>query len=111
MSVGNKWNPRRITNVDDPVNPTDAVNLRTLNDVRAEALKGVAIAQAMETFLPDPDKRYRLTVGAGYYKRFGAIGVTGSGFLDEKGTALYFGVGAADDSTWSAKAGVSWQFD
>jgi len=111
VSMGNAWNPRRVTNVDDPVNPTDAVNLRTLNDVRDEARKGIAIASAMETFMPDPDKRYRITAGAGYFKGEGAIGVTGSGFLDENGTALYFGVGAADDSTWSAKAGVSWQFD
>jgi hypothetical protein len=111
VSMGNAWNPRRVTNVDDPVNPTDAVNLRTLDKVRDEARKGIAISEAMETFLPDPDKRYRITAGAGYFKGEGALGVTGSGFVDEQGTALYFGVGAADSGTWSAKAGVSWQFD
>jgi len=89
---------------------TDAVNKGQLDDLEEEAFRGIAISNAMEVFMPDPDKNFRLNMGVGYYKNKTALGLTGSGRLTEN-IGLY--LGAASDSSFEevgGKAGVSFQW-
>ncbi|MEH6604175.1 MAG: YadA C-terminal domain-containing protein [Pseudomonadales bacterium] len=76
------------------------------------ASRGIAIANAMETFLPDPGKKFRLNVGGGFYNSESAIGITGAGRVGKKGdTALYIGVGSdIDGEEIGGKVGVSFQW-
>jgi len=73
---------------------------------------GLAISNAMEVFLPDPGSKFRLNVGFGHFGGTTAFGVTGSGRVDDRGTAVYFGVAGVPGSGSSvgAKAGVSFQW-
>jgi hypothetical protein len=100
----------RLQNVGEGVATTDAVNLGQLDEVQSEARRGVAIAAALDTLLPDPDKRFRLNLGGGYYNGESAIGLTGAGRIN-KDVAVYFGIGT--DSGFeetAAKIGVSYQW-
>ncbi|MEO1915879.1 MAG: YadA C-terminal domain-containing protein, partial [Myxococcales bacterium] len=95
----------------------DAVNVGQLNaiedqlgTIEDDAYRGIAIANAMEVFLPDPGKNFRLNLGMGYYKDQAALGLTGSGRLTED-IGLY--IGAGSDSSFKevgGKAGVSFQW-
>jgi autotransporter adhesin len=96
---------------------TDAANVGQLDAIEDQldaieddAYRGIAIANAMEVFLPDPGKKFRLNLGMGYYKDQTALGLTGSGRLTED-IGLY--IGAGSDSSFkevSGKAGVSIQW-
>ena len=89
---------------------TDAVNVGQLEDMEDEAYRGIAISNAMDVFLPDPGKKFRLNMGVGYYKDQTALGLTGSGRITEN-IGLY--IGAASDSAFKevgGKAGVSFQW-
>ncbi|MEH6552256.1 MAG: YadA-like family protein [Pseudomonadales bacterium] len=85
----------------------DKVDLNESN-----ASRGIAIANAMETFLPDPGKKFRMNIGGGFYNSESAIGITGSGRVGKKGdTALYIGVGSdIDGEEVGGKVGVSFQW-
>ena len=78
--------------------------------IEQDAYRGIAIANAMEVFLPDPGRQFRLNFGMGYYKDQAAMGVTGSGRLTDD-IGLY--IGAGSDSSFKevgGKAGVSFQW-
>ena len=106
-----------ITNLAPGIDPGDAVNMSQLSSVRSrvnrvedEATKGISIANAMEVFLPDPDKVFRVTVGAGFYDDEQAVGITGAGRVHES-TALFFGVGSdVEFDEVGGKVGVSFQW-
>ena len=106
-----------ITNLAPGIDPGDAVNMSQLSSVRSrvdrvedEATKGISIANAMEVFLPDPDKVFRVTVGAGFYDNEQAVGITGAGRVHES-TALFFGVGSdVEFDEVGGKVGVSFQW-
>ena len=75
VSVGSKNNKRRITNVADGINPTDAVNVRQLNGVRDEARAGIASALALApAALPEPGKT-SLNLGVASFKGEGATSI------------------------------------
>ncbi|MEH6640058.1 MAG: YadA C-terminal domain-containing protein, partial [Porticoccaceae bacterium] len=75
-----------------------------------KASRGIAIANAMEVFLPDPGKSFRMTVGGGFYGGQQAIGLTGSGRVTED-TAVYFGIGTdVSGLEFGGKVGVSFQW-
>jgi hypothetical protein len=113
--------PVQIHNVANGTSALDAVNKSQLDALyaassnqlqaaREEAARGVAISNAMEVFLPDPGKRFRINVGMGYYKNESALGITGSGRVGED-VGLYFGLGG--DTSFEdvgGKAGVSLQW-
>jgi autotransporter adhesin len=96
---------------------TDAVNMgqldaleEQLDAMENDAYRGIAIGNAMEVFLPDPGKKFRLNLGMGYYKDRTALGLTGSGRLTED-IGLY--IGAGSDSSFKevgGKAGISFQW-
>jgi hypothetical protein len=117
FNVGN----RRVTGVSDGIADTDAVNVRQLNsleqqndkrfdDIEETAYRGIAIANAMDVFLPDPGKSFRLNIGGGYYENEGAIAITGAGRITED-TSLYLGIGTdVDGKEVGGKVGVSFQW-
>ncbi len=75
-----------------------------------KAMRGIAISNAMQVFLPDPGKDFRMTIGGGFYGGEQAVGVTGAGRVTNN-TAVYFGVGMdADGVEFGGKAGVSFQW-
>ena len=89
---------------------TDAVNMGQLDAIEDGIYRGVAIANAMEVFLPDPGKKFRLNLGMGYYNDATAMGLPGSGRLTEN-IGIY--IGAGSDSSFKevgGKAGVSIQW-
>src|SRR3546814_17514245 len=86
VSVGSSSQQRRIVNLAPGIDPTDAVNVsqltdlrydlhRSLQDVRDEANAGVAAAIAMEA-APYVPWHITYAIGSGYYVIQGAIGVT-----------------------------------
>ena len=81
-----------------------------LSDVKSDAYRGIAISNAMEVFLPDPGKRFRVNLGVGYFGEKVALGLTGSGMVTESIGAY---IGAGGDTSFEevgAKAGVSFQW-
>jgi hypothetical protein len=81
-----------------------------LSSVEHDAYRGIAISNAMEVFLPDPGKTFRVNLGVGYFKKKAALGLTGSGMIAES-TGLYLGVGS--DTSFNevgGKAGISFQW-
>ena len=94
------------------IHGTDAVNLDQLHEVRDEARRGIAMANAMEVTMPDPGKKFRMNVGLGNYLGETAVGITGAYRLQNthNDAVVYFGVGTAGNSSFSAKAGVNWQW-
>jgi hypothetical protein len=92
----------------------DAVNLLQMNsmrdDLRDEYRRGIAIASAMDVVLPDPGKQFRVNVGGGYFNGQTAIGMTGSGRVNDD-VALYFGIGSDTGFNETVgKVGVSYQW-
>ena len=93
---------------------TDAVNLGQLQDaidnLEDKAFKGIAISNAMQVFLPDPGKRFRVTMGAGLYRSEPAIAIGASGRVTED-VALYVSLGSdVEFEAGGGKAGVSFQW-
>ena len=81
-----------------------------LNNVEESLSKSIAISNALEVFMPDPGKKFRVTVGAGSANSETGIGITGAGTINEK-TAVYFGVGTDfDGDETGGKIGVSYQW-
>jgi hypothetical protein len=87
VSVGSAGWTRRITNVSPGIFGTDAVNVDQLNDLhddlQAESRRGIAVANAMDVFLPDPGKQFRVNVGGGFYGGESAIGITAAGRINQ----------------------------
>ena len=82
-----------------------------VTDLRSDMNTGIAMANAMEVFLPDPGARFRLNVGMGTHGGMAAIGITGADRINEKGDALYIGAAAVPGrSGISGKAGISLQW-
>jgi autotransporter adhesin len=121
---GSKGAPVQVHGIAAGKAETDAVNvgqLAVVNDrvaanegqiaaIEGNAYRGIAISNAMEVFLPDPGKKFRLNLGMGFYKDQTAMGVTGSGRLTDD-IGLYLGAGS--DSSFKevgGKAGVSFQW-
>jgi autotransporter adhesin len=75
ISVGNDTLKRRITNVNDGVNPYDAVNMRQLNKVDSRISSVGAMASAMSSMVPNHRiaNDTQLSVGLGYYDGEGAV--------------------------------------
>ena len=96
---------------DIATNAADIVDLQDgLADLRTDMNQGLAMANAMEVFAPDPGSNFRLNVGTGYNDGEVALGVTGSGRIGAAGsTIVYIGVAASEDTT-AGKAGVSFQW-
>ena len=93
----------RIHGVEDGSSRHDAVNVQQLG-------RGVATSNAMQVLLPDPGKRFRLNLGAGYYMGETALGLTGSGRISDR-VGFYFGIGGDTDfEELSGKAGISIQW-
>ena len=100
----------RLQNVGEGVADTDAVNRSQLDSVQDEARRGVAIAAALDTLLPDPDKRFRVNLGGGYFNGESAIGLTGAGRIN-RDVAAYFGIGTDSGFNETAgKIGISYQW-
>lgn len=102
--------PVQIHGVKAGTAPTDAVNVGQLDDLTDEAFRGIAISMAMNIFLPDPGKNFRLNFGTAYYKGEKAFGLTGSGRIAEN-IGVYVGVGS--DTSFEevgGKAGISLQW-
>ena len=71
---------------------------------------GAAIAAALDTLLPDPDKRFRVNLGGGYFNGESAIGLTGAGRIN-RDVAAYFGIGTDSGFNETAgKIGISYQW-
>ncbi len=93
----------QIHGVEDGSSRHDAVNVQQLG-------RGVATSNAMQVLLPDPGKRFRLNLGAGYYMGETALGLTGSGRISDR-VGFYFGIGGDTDfEELSGKAGISIQW-
>lgn len=104
----------RVSNLAPAQISTDAVNLgqmkAAIKELRRDAMRGIAITQAMEVMLPDPDKSFRLNGGLGFYDSEQALGLSGAGRVMKNG-ALYLGVGAdVEFKRVGGKAGFSWQW-
>ena len=104
----------QINNLADGIAPMDAVNRRQLDRVEDHlqdyAAKAAATAMAMDVFLPDPGKKFRVNVGGGFYDSESAVGITGAGRITEN-VALYFGVASdVDGDEVGAKVGMSFQW-
>ena len=116
--------PVPVHGVADGQLDTDAVNKGQLNAVALEigdvaselsgvkhdAYRGIAISNAMQVFLPDSGKTFRVNLGVGYYKEKAALGLTGSGMITDS-IGLY--IGAGSDTSFDevgGKAGISFQW-
>jgi len=93
--VGSPGNERRITNVAPGINPTDAVNVSQLDDVKKFAYTGVAMAFALSGATMPPLEAGEMGVGfgIGHYKGYNALGIS------------FKGIGSAGDTAWGV--GVS----
>ena len=96
---------------DIATNAADIVDLQDgLAELRGDLNTGLAIANAMEVFAPDPGSNFRLNVGTGFHDGEAAVAVTAAGRVGPAGdTIVYLGVGAADGVA-GGKAGVSFQW-
>jgi autotransporter adhesin len=102
--------PVQIHGVAEGTADTDAVNVSQLEDLEDEAFRGIAISMALDSFLPDSGKKFRLNFGSAVYKGEAALGITGAGRITEN-VILYIGVGS-DMGFHEAggKAGISLQW-
>ncbi len=65
---------------------------------------------ATKVFLPDPGKDFRMNVGVAEYEGASALGISGSGRVDDN-TALYFGLGTDTGGEHTAiQVGASYQW-
>lgn len=82
-----------------------------MTNLREDMTAGIAMANAMDVFLPDPGASFRLNVGIGHFGGTNAFGITGSGRLGDGDTAVYFGASkVSGNSLVGAKAGISFQW-
>ncbi|WP_198294759.1 YadA family autotransporter adhesin [Burkholderia ubonensis] len=113
VSVGSVGHERRITNVADGVNPTDAVNMRQfqngISDIARKAYSGVAAASAL-SMIPDVDQGKTIAVGTGTanYQGYQAVALGLSARITQN---LKVRAGASMTSagtTWGVGASYQW---
>jgi autotransporter adhesin len=115
ISVGSASNQRRITNVAPGQARTDAVNMNQLNQVSANAYRGIAsiAAMALSMRTPPPGKS-AISVGTGYYYGNTGMAVTYSRTSKSGKMQSVFSVAPAvsgnNGSNVAAGAGVSYVF-
>ncbi len=110
-------NTRRLTHISKGINATDAVNMEqynslsnTVDENRDEARSGIAISMATEVVPPAPGKKFSLTITVAEYEGTSAMGVTGSGRLNDS-TTLFLGLGMDSNKDHSAaKVGANFQW-
>jgi autotransporter adhesin len=121
VSVGSQGNERRITNVANGVNATDAVNMgqlqsgmnsiqNGLNSVARNAYSGVAAATAL-TMIPDVDQGKTLAVGVGTANFQGyqatALGVSARVTQNLK-VKMGAGYSTSGGATWGGGMSYQW---
>ncbi len=118
FSVGAPGNERRITNVAPGVHGTDAVNMNQyrwlegrIDDVKDEAMAGIAITNAMATVLPREGKSFAFRMGGGFYGGSEAIGITAAGRLNNNFSLdAGFGASTSTSSDYGGKIGVTYEW-
>ncbi len=121
VSVGSQGNERRITNVANGVNPTDAANVGQLqsglnslqtgmNSVARNAYSGVAAATAL-TMIPDVDANKTIAVGVGTANFQGyqatALGVSARVTQNLK-VKMGAGYSTSGGATWGGGMSYQW---
>jgi ECM component-binding autotransporter adhesin len=86
-----------------------ALNAADIADLRTDLNQGLAMANAMVVFAPDPGSNFRMNVGTGFHEGETAFGVTGTGRINDNGTLVYFGLAGSEGAT-AGKLGVSIQW-
>jgi autotransporter adhesin len=119
--VGSEGNERRITNVANGVNPTDAANMGQLqsglnslqtgmNSVARNAYSGVAAATAL-TMIPDVDQGKTIAVGVGTANFQGyqatALGVSARVTQNLK-VKMGAGYSTSGGATWGGGMSYQW---
>jgi trimeric autotransporter adhesin len=121
VSVGSAGNERRITNVADGVNATDAVNMGQLqsgmnslqsgmNSLARNAYGGVAAATAL-TMIPDVDQGKTIAVGVGTanFKGYQAAALGASARITQN-LKVKLGAGYASGAGTTYGGGMSYQW-
>ena len=114
-----------ITNVAPGVAATDAVNVSQLSSalssaqgstqgsidtLESRAMKGIAISNAMEMFMPDPGMAFRVTTAVGFYDSEQALGIAATGRITEN-IGLFGGVAAdVQFDQVGGKTGITFQW-
>ena len=120
VSIGSVGNERRLTNVADGVNDTDAVNMRQLNavsnkvgEVQNEVKNVGALSAALSGLKPiqyDPAEPTQIMAALGTYRGHNAMALGVAHYVND---STMFNAGLAygnDDSKVMANAGVTWKF-
>jgi len=100
------------TNADNIATNAEGIaqNAADISDLRTDLNRGLAMANAMEVFAPDPGSDFRMNIGTGFHDGEAAFGITGAGRIGATGnTVLYFGIAGAEGTT-GGKAGISFQW-
>ncbi|WP_322030832.1 YadA family autotransporter adhesin, partial [Paraburkholderia sp. J76] len=121
VSVGSQGNERRITNVANGVNPTDAANMGQLqsglnalqsnvNSVARNAYGGVAAATAL-TMIPDVDQGKTIAVGVGTanFQGYQAVALGASARITQN-IKVKVGGGYASGGGATVGGGMSYQW-
>ena len=119
VSIGSVGNERRLTNVADGVNDTDAVNVRQLNEVsnkvgevQSEVKNVGALSAALSGLKPiqyDPAEPTQIMAALGTYRGHNAMALGVAHYVND---STMFNAGLAygsDDSKVMANAGVTWK--
>jgi len=120
VSIGSDGHERRLVNVADAVNKTDAVNKGQLdraiggmqgqiNDMSRNAYSGIAAATAL-TMIPgvDPGKTLSFGIGGGSYKGYQAVAMGGEARITEN-LKMRAGVGlSSGGNTFGVGASYQW---
>ncbi|WP_415765773.1 YadA-like family protein [Paraburkholderia sp. J10-1] len=121
VSVGSQGNERRITNVANGVNPTDAANMGQLqsglnalqsnvNSVARTAYSGVAAATAL-TMIPDVDQGKTIAVGVGTanFQGYQAVALGASARITQNlKVKLGGGYGSSGGATFGGGMSYQW---
>ena len=120
VSIGSVGNERRLTNMADGVNDTDAVNVRQLNEVsnkvgevQSEVKNVGALSAALSGLKPiqyDPAEPTQIMAALGTYRGHNAMALGVAHYVND---STMFNAGLAygsDDSKVMANAGVTWKF-
>jgi autotransporter adhesin len=107
VSVGSATNQRRITNVAEGVNGTDAVNVDQLK----AAYAGIAMSAALNSVhIPTLNGGEQgFGAGLGYFKGKSAIGIFYRSMNDEGDRALGAGV-STDGKNYLVNLGLGWKW-